>query len=61
MTQPNGLKRYLVATASSITTALLLQTGVLLWWSGTMSARMDNAEKDIERVEVRVTYLEQDK
>ena len=58
MAQENGIKRYLVATAASITTALMLQTGVLLWWGGAISARMVNAEKDIEHVEVRVTHLE---
>ncbi len=59
MAESNGLKKYLVTIATAITTAIIVQSSTLLYWGGTMSARMDGAEKDIEHVQVRVTYLEQ--
>jgi len=61
MAETNGLKRYLVATATAITTALVLQSGVLAWWGGTISARMDNVERTINKIDTRVMHLEREK
>ena len=58
MMAENGIKKYLISTAATITAALVLQSGVLLWWGGAMSARMTNAEQNIERVDARVIHLE---
>lgn len=54
----NGLKRYLVGLGISLTMALLLQTGTLIWWASNLSTRMQFAERDIQRIDVRVGVLE---
>ncbi len=58
MSETNGMKKFLAGLAIVMVAPLLLQSGMLFWWIGAMSARMNNAEKDIEHVEVRLTHLE---
>ena len=55
----NGiLKRWVLVTATSTITALLLQSGALLWWGGSINARVYNVENQLEQVSQRVLSLE---
>ena len=54
----NGLKRYLVGTAIAVTTALLMQTGALIWWTSAINTRVNYIERDVTRVSDRVYALE---
>ena len=56
--ESNGLKKYIVSVGASITIAIVLQSGILLHWTGAMGARMDNAEREDQRFDVRITHLE---
>ncbi len=55
--ESNGLKKWLM----SIATLLIVQIGGAFFWGGMMTTRMNHAERDITRVEVRVTHLEHTK
>jgi len=54
----NGLKRYLVGVAVALTTAILCQSMVLVWWAATITTRVDHVEKDVQQLDVRVHTLE---
>ncbi len=54
----NGLKRYLVGVAVALTTAILCQSMVLVWWAATITTRVDYVEKDVAQLNVRVHTLE---
>ncbi len=56
--EQNGLKKYIVSVGAAITIAIVMQSGVLLHWTGRMSARMDHAEHEIVRADSRITHLE---
>lgn len=54
----NGLKRYLVGVAVALTTAILCQSMVLVWWAATITTRVEHMEKDVDRLTVRVHAIE---
>jgi hypothetical protein len=54
----NGLKRYLISVAASITVAIVCQTGALLWWAGAITARVECMEKNVDAISVRVHQME---
>ena len=56
--ESNGLKKYIIGVGVAITVAIVSQSGVLLHWTGAMSARMDSAEREIQRSDGRITHLE---
>ena len=57
----NGLKKYLVTVGTALTTAIIIQSSVLFYWGGEMSARMNGAERNIDHVQTRLRHLEQRK
>jgi len=54
----NGLKRYLVGVAVALTTSILVQSMVLVWWAATITTRVDHVERDVQQIDVRVHTLE---
>jgi hypothetical protein len=54
----NGLKKYLVGVAISLTTALACQSTALLWWAGGISTRVTRVEKDVDGLDARVHTIE---
>ena len=54
----NGLKRYLIGVAISLTTAILVQSMVLVWWAATITTRVDHMEKTMDGLSVRVHAME---
>ena len=54
----NGLKRYLVGVAVALTTSILVQSMVLVWWAATITTRVEHVEKDVDRLTVRVHAIE---
>ncbi len=56
-TESNGIKKYLVGISS----LLVIQIAGAFYWGGEMAVRMNHAERDISRVEVRVTHIEHTK
>jgi len=57
-TESNGLKKYLVTVGTTVTTAIVIQSSILFYWGGAMSARMNGAEKNIERCQAQITHLQ---
>lgn len=53
----NGLKKTLWGFAISISIPLLLQTGVLIYWAGAITTRVDFLDRDLTKVEKRVTGI----
>lgn len=54
----NGLKRYLIGVAISLTTALACQSTVLVWWAATLTTRVEHVEKDVDGISGRVHAIE---
>jgi hypothetical protein len=54
----NGLKRYLIGVAISLTTALVCQSTALVWWAATISTRVERVEKDVDGLTHRVHSIE---
>lgn len=54
----NGLKRYLIGVAISLTTALVCQSTALVWWAATISTRVERVEKDVDGLSGRVHTME---
>ena len=54
----NGLKRYLVGVAVAVTTAILCQSMVLIWWAATITTRVEYVERDVDGLNVRVHAME---
>jgi hypothetical protein len=54
----NGLKKYLIGVAISLTTALVCQSTALVWWAATISTRVERVEKDVEGLTNRVHNIE---
>jgi hypothetical protein len=54
----NGLKRYLIGVAISLTTALVFQSMALVWWAGTITTRVDYVEKAVGGLTDRVHTIE---
>jgi hypothetical protein len=54
----NGLKKYLIGVAISLTTALVCQSMALVWWAATISTRVERVEKDVEGLTHRVHNIE---
>ncbi len=54
----NGLKKYLIGVAISLTTALMCQSTALAWWAATISTRMDRVERDVDGLTTRVHSIE---
>lgn len=54
----NGLKKYLIGVAISLTTALVCQSTALVWWAATISTRVDRVEKDVDNLTGRVHTIE---
>jgi len=55
---PNGIKRYLVGVAVALTTAILGQSLVLVWWAATITTRVEHMEKHLDGLAVRVHTIE---
>jgi len=47
MRDSNGLKKYLIGVAVTVTTGLLLQTCAFIWWASSITTRVDRNERDI--------------
>ena len=54
----DGLKRYLVGVAVALTTSILVQSMVLVWWAATITTRVNHVEKDVDQLTVRVHTIE---
>ena len=54
----NGLKKYLIGVAISLTTALVCQSTALVWWAATISTRVERVEKDVDSLTNRVHTIE---
>jgi hypothetical protein len=54
----NGLKKYLVGVAISLTTTLLIQSASLIWWAGTVETRLQYYDKHLDSLTVRVHDIE---
>ena len=54
----NGLKKYLIGVAISLTTALVCQSTALVWWTACMTTRVERVEKDVDGLTVRVHTIE---
>jgi hypothetical protein len=54
----NGLKKYLVGVAISLTTALIGQSTALVWWAATIDTRVVRVEKDVDGLNNRVHTIE---
>jgi len=54
----NGLKKYLIGVAISLTTALVVQSTALVWWAATIDTRVVRVEKDVEGLTDRVHTIE---
>lgn len=46
-----GIKRYLVSAAASITVALILQAGSLVWWASAISQRVTFLENNLAELQ----------
>lgn len=57
----NGLKKYLVGIAVSLTVAILAQSMALVWWAATITTRVDHVEKSVDGLTVRVHTIEMDR
>jgi len=57
----NGVKRLLWGQAGSVIVAVLVQSGVLIWWAACMTTRLNYVERDLTSVTQRVYQLEIDK
>ena len=54
----NGFRRPLYSVAAGLALLIVAQTGALVYWAGTMTARMKYADKEIDSVRNRVHHLE---
>ena len=54
----NGLKRYLIGVAISLTTALVCQSTALVWWAASIDTRVVRVEKDVDGLNGRVHVIE---
>lgn len=54
----NGLKKYLVGVAISLTTALIGQSMALVWWAATIDTRVTRVEKDVDGLNGRIHVIE---
>ncbi len=54
----NGLKKYLVGVAISLTTALIGQSMALVWWAATIDTRVTRVEKDVDGLNGRMHVIE---
>ena len=54
----NGLKRYLLGVAVSLTTALVCQSMALVWWAATITTKVERVEKDVDALSGRIHTIE---
>jgi hypothetical protein len=54
----NGLRKYLLGVAVSLTTALVGQSTALIWWAAKIDARMEYCEKHLDVLTVQVHDME---
>jgi len=54
----NGLKKYLVGVAVTLTTTLLVQSASLIWWASAITERVKFLEKSVDGLAVRVHSIE---
>jgi hypothetical protein len=54
----NGLRRYLIGVAVSLTTALVCQSMALVWWAGAITARVEIMEKSVGKLTDRLHTIE---
>jgi len=54
----NGLKKYLVGVAVTVTAALLGQSMALVWWAATITTRVEYVEKAVDGLDDRVHTIE---
>ena len=56
--QANGLRRFLLRVAASLTTALLIQSASLIWWASAINERVKFLEKGYDGLSSQVYRLE---
>jgi hypothetical protein len=54
----NGLKKYLIGVAISLTTALICQSTALVWWAGKVDTRLQYCEKHLDVLTISVHEME---
>ncbi len=54
----NGLKKYLVSVAATLTVAILCQTVTLAWWAATVNTRLGYCEKHLDQLSAQVHEME---
>ena len=54
----NGLRKYLIGVAVSLTTALVGQSAALIWWAATIDTRVTRVEKDVDGLTSRIHTIE---
>jgi len=54
----DGLKKYLIGVAVSLTIVLATQTGVLVWWCGEINTRVEYLDRDVAKNDKRLARLE---
>ncbi|MFZ5785122.1 MAG: hypothetical protein ACOY3Y_01660 [Acidobacteriota bacterium] len=52
------LKQFVVRAAATIVCTLAIQTGALLWWAGSLDARVSAVERAVVQIDQRVHTLE---
>jgi hypothetical protein len=54
----NGLRKYLLGVAVSLTTALVGQSTALIWWAAKIDTRVTRVEKDVDGLNGRIHTIE---
>lgn len=52
-----GIKRYLVSAAASITVALIVQAGSLIWWASSINQRVTFLENNMTAVQRSISEI----
>jgi len=50
----NGLKKWVLGSAVTLTVALVMQCGVLIWWASSLTTRVHYIERDVAKLGQRV-------
>ena len=53
-TETNGLKKYLIGVAVTLTIGFLIQAGTLIWWCSEMNTSMEFIKQDVATLAVAV-------
>lgn len=52
--ESNGLKKYLVGVAVTLTIGFLIQAGTLIWWCSEMDTSMEYIKRDVSALAAAV-------